>query len=40
MPGHKNKLQLNFSYNDNPGFNYATGAKQYWNVMFQIEMGI
>ena len=40
MPDHKNKLQLNFSYHDNPGFNYATGAKQYWNVMFQIEMGI
>jgi phosphate-selective porin OprO and OprP len=40
MPDHKNKLQLNISYHDNPGFNYASGAKQFWNIMFQIEMGI
>ena len=40
MPDHKNKLQLNISYHDNPGFNYASGAKQYWNIMFQVEMGI
>ena len=40
MPDHKNKLQLNVSFHDNPGFNYASGAKQYWNIMLQIEMGI
>ena len=40
MPDHKNKLQLNISYHDNPGLHFANRAKQYWNIMFQIEMGI
>ncbi|MBW6478466.1 MAG: OprO/OprP family phosphate-selective porin [Bacteroidales bacterium] len=39
MPDHKNKLQLNISYHDNFG-SYTSLAKQYWNIMFQIEMGI
>jgi len=39
MPDHKNKLQLNISYHDNFG-SYTSMAKQYWNIMFQVEMGI
>ena len=40
LPDHKNKVQLNLSYNTNPGTNFATGERQFWNVMFQIETGI
>jgi hypothetical protein len=39
-PDHKNKVQLNISYNSNPGTNFATGKPEFWNIMFQIETGI
>ncbi|TVQ88365.1 MAG: porin [Bacteroidetes bacterium] len=40
LQDHKNKLQLNISYQKNPGMHYAGGAKKFWNIMFQIETGI
>ena len=40
FPNHRNKVQVNLSYNTNPGINYAMAALRNWNLMFQIETGI
>ncbi len=40
LPNHRNKLQLNISYNNNPGIVYVGENRQFWNIMFQIETGI
>jgi phosphate-selective porin OprO and OprP len=40
LPDHKNKVQVNLSYNDFPQITNAHLVKNFWNIMFQIEMGI
>lgn len=37
---HRNKLQFNVSYNQNPGPAFAAGSRDFWNFMVQIETGI
>ncbi len=37
---HRNKLQFNVSYNQNPGPAFAAGSRDFWNFMIQIETGI
>jgi phosphate-selective porin OprO and OprP len=40
LPDHKNKVQVNLSYTDFPQITNAHLVKNFWNIMFQIEMGI
>ncbi|TVQ12192.1 MAG: porin [Bacteroidetes bacterium] len=40
FPAHRNKVQLNISYQQTPGPSYHQSRKEFWNIMFQIETGI
>lgn len=37
---HRNKIQLNISYHQNPGEILAGPQQKFWNVMIQVETGI
>lgn len=40
FPAHRNKLQLNISYQQTPDPSYNLPLRNFWNIMFQIETGI
>ncbi len=40
FPAHRNKVQLNIAYHQTPDPSYNLPAKNFWNIMFQIETGI